>query len=112
MRVGRAFDEAFEHDGIVGGAHRVGAVGQHNLELARCIFRNQGASGQAHFFRAGKDVIKEGRKVFQILHETGLKMLRRIAIGRLRRLCLAAAQDVAVDEIKFKLDGDDGRQAA
>ena len=90
MLIGHAFNETLEQDRIVGRAHGVGFMFEHNLELPWRIFRDQSPRGQTHLFGTCKDVIHKGREIFKVLHEAGLQIGRCVAIGRGRRLGLAA----------------------
>ena len=105
-----ALDETLVENGVIGGAHGVGPMREYDLKLAGRIFGNQRARRKAHALCARIDVVEEAGKIFKVLHEAGLKMRRLETIGRGGGRRLAGERCFTIDEIEFKLNGDDGRQ--
>src|SRR3989338_6283307 len=102
MPCGDAFHEALVEDRVVGRAHRIVAMFEHDLELARRIFGNERSCGETHLLRAVENVVQEGRKIFQVLHEIGLEMRGRETVWCGWRHNAALRGRVAVDEIEFE----------
>ena len=110
MLFGAGLDQALQHHALVTGIQHVGAVAQHDLHLARRIFRDQGLGGQVLNLAPGVEVLEERREIVRVLKIIGLVVLRAVLVDeRLRRHGLARHGRRAVHEEELEFDRADRR---
>ena len=76
MLLGGRLDQALQHDRFVASLEHIGAVPEHDLHLARRIFRDERLGGQALDLGKGIEIVKEGCEIIEILQMVGLVVLR------------------------------------
>ena len=111
MLVGHGAHQPLEHDGLVGGLQRIGAVLQHHLHLARRIFRDQRAGGQSLRIARCIEVFEERCEIIKVIQQIGLEMFRPCLVHQCaRRARCAGERRRPVKQVELQLDGCDWRE--